>query len=89
VLVKEKVMAGGIVSWVDEDLCGGCGICEVLCPYAAIEVDRQTGVARVNEALCKGCGTCAAACPSGAAQQKGFTGEQILSMTSAFLEAMG
>ena len=87
VLVKDKVMAEGIVSCVNEDLCGGCGICEVLCPYAAIEVDRETRVAKVNEALCKGCGTCAAACPSGAAQQRGFMREQILSMTGAFLEA--
>jgi len=87
ILVKDKVMAEGIVSSVNETLCGGCGICEVLCPYTAIEVDRKTKVARVNEALCKGCGTCAAACPSGAAQQKGFTRNQILTMTSAFLEA--
>jgi len=87
ILVKDKVMAEGIVSSINENLCGGCGICEVLCPYTAIEVDRQAKVAKVNEALCKGCGTCAAACPSGAAQQKGFTRNQILSMTSAFLEA--
>ncbi len=87
VLVKDKVMAEGIVSSVNEDFCGGCGICQVLCPYTAIEVDKEAKVAKVNEALCKGCGTCAAACPSGAAQQKGFTRNQILSMTSAFLEA--
>ena len=87
ILVKDRVMAEGIVSSINENLCGGCGICEVLCPYTAIEVDRETRVAKVNEALCKGCGTCTAACPSGAAQQRGFTRDQILSMTSAFLEA--
>lgn len=87
VLVKDKVLAEGMVSSVNEVLCGGCGICQVLCPYTAIEVDKKAKVAKVNEALCKGCGTCAAACPSGAAQQKGFTRQQILSMTSAFLEA--
>ena len=86
VLVKDKVMAEGIVSSVKEDECGGCGICEVLCPYTAIEVDKEAKVAKVNVALCKGCGTCAAACPSGAAQQRGFMREQILSMTRAFLE---
>lgn len=87
VLVKDKILAEGIVSSVNEALCGGCGICEVLCPYTAIEVDREARVAKVNEALCKGCGTCQAACPSGAVQQRGFMREQILSMTDAFLQA--
>jgi len=87
ILVKDEVMAEGIVSSVNEDLCAGCGICVALCPYTAIELDRETRVAKVNEVLCQGCGTCAAACPSGAAQQRGFTREQLLSMTGAFLKA--
>lgn len=87
VLVKDEVMAEGIVSSVNEDICAGCGICELLCPYAAIKVDIETRVARVNEILCQGCGACAAACPSGAVQQRGFMREQMLSMTGAFLEA--
>jgi len=75
----------GTVSEVNEDICSGCGICEVLCPYSAIEVDKEDRVAKVNEALCKGCGTCCAACPSGAAELKGFKREQILSMVDASL----
>ncbi|MBE9522623.1 MAG: FAD-dependent oxidoreductase [Proteobacteria bacterium] len=86
VLVKDEVMAEGIVSSVNEDICAGCGICEQICSYAAIKVDIETRVARVNEILCQGCGACAAACPSGAVQQRGFMREQMLSMTGAFLE---
>jgi len=85
VLSKEKMLTEGTVSEVNEDICIGCGICEVLCPYSAIEVDKEDRVAKVNEALCKGCGTCCAACPSGAAELKGFKREQILSMVDAAL----
>jgi len=86
ILAKDTVIAEGIVASVDEDICSGCGICEALCPYGAVTVDDKEKVARVNEALCKGCGTCCAACPSGAAQQRGFTAEQISAMLSAVLE---
>jgi heterodisulfide reductase subunit A len=85
VLTKETITAEGIVASVNEDICSGCGVCEVLCPYLAIQVDEEEKVAKVNEALCKGCGTCCAACPSGAVEQRGFNREQILSMIGAAL----
>ena len=86
ILAKDSVVAEGIVASVDESICSGCGICEALCPYGAITVNRVRRVAEVNEALCKGCGTCCAACPSGAAQQRGFTTKQEFSMIEAALE---
>jgi heterodisulfide reductase subunit A len=66
-------------SVINEALCGGCRTCEGLCPYHAIEMVDAGGrsVARVNEVLCKGCGACAAGCPAGAAEQRGFTLDQI------------
>ena len=85
ILAKDYVVGAGIVASVNENICSGCGICEVLCPYNAIEVDREEKVAKVNEALCKGCGTCCSACPSGAAQQRGFMRDQISSMIGAAL----
>jgi len=85
ILVKDSITAEGIVCSVNEDICSGCGICEVLCPYKAIQVDRKEKVAKVNEALCKGCGTCCSACPSGAAQQRGFRRDQVSSMIGAAL----
>jgi heterodisulfide reductase subunit A-like polyferredoxin len=85
ILVKDAIIGEGIVASVDEALCSGCGVCEVLCPYGAIAVNREKGVSAVNEALCKGCGTCCAACPSGAVQQRGFTRREISAMMAAAL----
>ena len=86
ILAKDTVMAEGIVASVNENICSGCGICEALCPYSAITVDKTERVAKVNEALCKGCGTCCAACSSGAAQQRGFRRDQLSAMITAALE---
>jgi len=70
---------------VNEDKCSGCGICELLCPFQAIELQPRDGkrVSHVNEAVCKGCGTCGAACPSGAIAMHHFTDEQILAQVEA------
>ena len=73
------------VANIDEQLCSGCQICNLLCPYKAISFDEEKGVCRVNEALCKGCGVCVAACPSGAITGKHFTTEQIMAEIEGIL----
>lgn len=62
---------------IDEDKCGGCKLCIMVCPYRAIYYDEEKKVSVVNEGICRGCGTCAAACPSGAAKAKHYTDAQI------------
>jgi heterodisulfide reductase subunit A len=93
ILSKDILEAEGIVAIVNDRICAGCGVCEVICEYKAIEVienpsmpDKQT--ASVNEGICKGCGACAGTCPSGAINQKGFTNSQVYNMIEAFLEAV-
>lgn len=49
---------------VDEDLCYGCGQCEEVCPYGAIEV--IDGDAVIDPALCHQCYRCVEECPKGA-----------------------
>jgi heterodisulfide reductase subunit A len=92
IISKHKYYTDAPVACVNEDLCSGCGVCEKICPYNAIEMvavskDGKEGrVSHVIEGVCKGCGSCTAACPSGAIEQKGFKREQIISMVDAAAE---
>jgi heterodisulfide reductase subunit A-like polyferredoxin len=83
-LSKTELETIGIISEVDERKCIGCGLCESVCPYKAIEIltkrtaigERQ--VAQINKALCKGCGACTASCRSGSIDLKGFTNAEVV-----------
>jgi len=88
ILSSDVIEAEGLISQVDITKCTACGMCELLCPYKAIEVKvvderRGTKAAQVNEALCKGCGVCAANCRCEAVDVRGFTDEQIFAAISA------
>jgi heterodisulfide reductase subunit A len=83
ILAKDEIESEGTVAKVDEDLCSGCGVCEVVCPYNAITVDKEEKLSHINPALCKGCGACAAACPSGAIEQLGFETKELMAMIDA------
>jgi len=83
VLSKSAIQTQGQTAEVDKNRCAGCGICELVCAYKAIELDLEEKCAKVNEALCKGCGACAATCRSGALDVKGFTNQQIFEMMEA------
>ena len=83
VLARDTITAEGRVARVDERLCVGCGICESLCPYIAVEIDAEKGIAVVNEGLCKGCGSCAAGCWSAAVDVAGVSNEQLLDAITA------
>jgi len=88
--VLAMISAGSIeiesaVAVIDEELCSGCQICNLLCPFSAISFDEEKKVSQVNEALCKGCGVCVAACPSGAITGKHFTVEQIMAEIEGIL----
>ena len=75
-----------LAAFVDEALCGGCGICASACPFGAVS-PRGHGARKafVEAVHCRGCGTCAAACPTGAASARHFTRAQIEAEISALL----
>jgi 2-oxoacid:acceptor oxidoreductase delta subunit (pyruvate/2-ketoisovalerate family) len=64
---------------VDENLCIGCNLCAVVCPFGAVKKD-ENGIARINDDLCKGCGICAARCPEQAITMKKLSDEHILDL---------
>jgi len=83
ILSQPSLEAEPNIAIVDKDLCSGCKMCILVCPYKAIESVKEelngkiVTRAKVNEALCMGCGACVAACPSGAMQQLGFKDKQL------------
>jgi heterodisulfide reductase subunit A len=80
-----EVELDGAVAEIFEEVCGGCRICNGLCPYSAISFDEAQNISAVNPALCKACGTCVAACPSGAIKGLHFTDEQLYAQIEAIL----
>jgi heterodisulfide reductase subunit A len=85
-MAKGKVTVEAITSRIDPLICTGCGRCAKVCPYHAIEVDKEKKTARVIEAACAGCGTCGAECPFEAITMRHFTDQQIYSQIDATTE---
>lgn len=83
ILSKDVIEAGGIVSFVNKSKCNSCGVCELICPFKAIEIDSEEKVAVVNKALCKGCGACVSSCIRGAIDMEGFSDAQVLAVIDA------
>ena len=75
---------------VDPDRCRGCGDCEQICEFGAIQLlenpirDGQL-VAWIDPAICRGGGICAARCPAGAISTGHPSSEQIEAMLEAIL----
>jgi len=94
-LSAKEITTSGIVAEVDPVSCIGCGKCESICPYNAIDIlesvkdfeDISLNVKKsfINSALCKGCGTCAATCPNGAISIKQYDFDQITAMIESYL----
>lgn len=57
---------------VNQKTCVGCGLCEQVCPYQAITLEKQnipyrgkeTSVAQVDSVKCMACGLCVSVCRS-------------------------
>jgi heterodisulfide reductase subunit A len=91
-----KILANGtkakeVHSVINTDRCTGCGICEALCPYDAItlekiedfEMEEVRQISTVNVSLCQACGACTMACPSNVPVLSHFTADQILAEIDA------
>jgi heterodisulfide reductase subunit A len=77
-IAKGQIEVDAVYAEVNENMCSGCRICNVMCPYSAIEFDEENKKSHVISALCKACGVCVASCPSGAIKGRHFTDQQVL-----------
>ncbi|OGO66074.1 MAG: hypothetical protein A2Z45_07315 [Chloroflexi bacterium RBG_19FT_COMBO_55_16] len=85
-LMRGQVPVEAATSYVDEELCAGCGQCAQVCAFSALALHPLRGVMTVNPVLCQGCGACAAACPSGAINVHHFTFEQFIAQIDALVD---
>ena len=54
---------------IDEKLCVGCSLCDLLCPDYALKVSEEF-VSEVNQELCTDCMLCLNCCPVDAIEDK-------------------
>jgi heterodisulfide reductase subunit A len=95
-LNAKTMKTSGIVAQSNPAMCIGCGRCEEVCPYNAIElvtaikefeeVNISSNKSFINPALCKGCGTCAATCPNGAISVRHYDFDQITAMIDSYFD---
>jgi len=82
-LMRGKVTVEAATSFIDPELCAGCGQCATVCSFSALSLHPVRGVMTVNPVLCQGCGACAVACPSGAINVHHFTFDQFMAQLEA------
>jgi heterodisulfide reductase subunit A len=89
ILSQKAWVVEPVVACVNEDACSGCRVCESVCGYRAINVEKVNGkdLARVTDGLCRGCGICASACPVDAITMPIYTDKQIVAQIKTGLEA--
>lgn len=71
----------GLTSYVDPDLCIGCGRCEEVCAYRAIKnilIKGKRPISQVAHDSCASCSACVSECPSGAISQGYMSDNEIL-----------
>jgi heterodisulfide reductase subunit A len=85
-LMRRQVQVEATTSFIDEDICAGCGQCAEVCTFAALSLHPVRHVMTVNPVLCQGCGACAATCPSGAINVHHFTFEQFMNQLDALMD---
>jgi heterodisulfide reductase subunit A len=78
-LASGYVLTPAQVAASDPEVCIACGVCESVCPQAAITLTVGPDAhSVVDPNICRGCGICSAECPSGAIQLGGFSDDEIL-----------
>lgn len=86
-LGHEHPWMGVVTCEVEPQRCRGCGDCEQVCEFGAIQLqgEGEARVAWIDPLICQGDGICAARCPAGAIRTGHPTSDQIEAMLEALL----
>jgi len=61
--IESDSVSRRLIAVVNTKKCTACGLCEGVCPVAAIKIDT---IAIIDKAKCTGCGKCVVECPQDA-----------------------
>ena len=87
-----KIVKDLRTAYINDEYCGDCEFCPVMCPFGAITLEPTTEnhfVARVNDLLCEGCGVCVGTCPLNAIELKNSKSTQLAAQMDALLSVNG
>jgi len=73
--MSEKCLA---VVNINQDLCSRCCVCHSLCPYEAINRDKETGKVEIDIQKCQVCGICYSSCPSAAIEMEYYNYNNLM-----------
>jgi coenzyme F420-reducing hydrogenase delta subunit len=73
--MSEKCLA---VVEINQDLCSRCCVCHSICPYEAINYDREADKVEIDIQKCQVCGICPSACPVAAIEVAYYDYDQLV-----------
>ncbi|MEM2110438.1 MAG: hydrogenase iron-sulfur subunit [Candidatus Bathyarchaeia archaeon] len=91
-LTNGKIVKDQRTAIVNEDYCGDCEFCPVICPYGAISLvpkGEKHFVAHVSDLLCEGCGICVGTCPVNAIELRHLRPNQMSAQIKALMSING
>jgi heterodisulfide reductase subunit A len=87
-----KIIKDQRTAFVNEEYCGDCEFCPVICPFNAITLVPKDGdhfVAQVSDLKCEGCGICVGTCPVNAIELRHSRPNQMTAQMNALLSVNG
>ena len=87
-----KILKDQRTAIINDEYCGDCEFCPVICPYNAISleaIDEEHSVAKVSDLLCEGCGICVGTCPLNAIELRHSRPTQMQAQMKALMSLNG